>query len=209
MTLRNRATPTGEVVADPGRGCVFGNRGCLHDAEGRVVRRFNGRRWIACRLDFRGRYRGPTMIPGRYTPLFFLDEATAWAAGHRPCAECRREDYLRFIRLWTRVHGPVDGVDGVDARLHGERVDARGGGQRRHRSRFEDLPDGAFALHDGAPYLVAGSRMLRWTAGGYDASVGRVRGDASVLTPPSLVAILRAGWESSIPFLHASAHGAR
>ena len=100
MPLRNRVTPLGELVADPARGLVYGNRGCLHDDEGRIRRRYAGRRWIACRLEFRGRRRSALLQPGRYTELFFLDEATAFAAGHRPCAECRRADYDRFVAAW-------------------------------------------------------------------------------------------------------------
>ncbi len=96
VPLQNRVTPLGELIAHPARGLVYGNRGCLHDADGRIRRRYQVRRWIACRLEFRGRRRSPLMQPGRYTELFFLDDATALAAGHRPCAECRREDYDRF-----------------------------------------------------------------------------------------------------------------
>ena len=98
MTLQNRVTPLGELIADPARGLVYGNRGCLHDAGGRIRRDFAVRRWIACRLEFRGWQRGPMLQPGRFTELFFLDEATALAAGHRPCALCRREDYNRLLR---------------------------------------------------------------------------------------------------------------
>ena len=101
---------------------MYGNRGCLHDSSGRIRRRYQVRRWIACRLDFRGRRRAPLVQPGRYTELFFLDEATALAAGHRPCAECRREDYRRFAGWWRERHGDV-GADAIDLRLHAERVD--------------------------------------------------------------------------------------
>jgi hypothetical protein len=99
MPLQNRVTPLGELVADPARGLVYGNRGCLHDGSGRMRRSFAVKRWIACRLEFKGRRRAPLLQPGRYTELFFLDEATAFAAGHRPCAECRRDDYDRFVEL--------------------------------------------------------------------------------------------------------------
>ncbi|MGH3065415.1 MAG: hypothetical protein ACRDOF_03855, partial [Gaiellaceae bacterium] len=95
MPLHNRVTPLGDLVADPARGLVYGNRGCLHDEHGRIRRRYTGKRWIACRLEFRGWRRGALLQPGRFTELFFLDDATAFAAGHRPCALCRREDYDR------------------------------------------------------------------------------------------------------------------
>ena len=206
MTAQNRATPTGDIVAATGRGLVFGNRGCLHDEAGRIRRRFAGRRWIACRLEFRGRYRGPLMLPGRYTPIFFLDEATAFAAGHRPCAECRHEDYVRFAESWGRTVGMPVGADDIDARLHSERVDPADGGQRRHRAPFDELPDGAFVLDDGSPHVVLGPRLLRWTAAGYVEARRRPEGGiATLLTPPSLVAVLNGGWKSSVPFLHSSA----
>ena len=206
MTLQNRGTPTGDIIAEAGRGLVFGNRGCLHDASGHVRRRFAGRRWISCRLEFRGRYRGAHMAPGRYTPLFFLDEATAFAAGHRPCSECRHEDYARFASTWARIHGRPAGADEIDLTLHAERVDPVTRGQRQHHADFDALPGGVFVLHEGSPCLVHRGRLLRWTAGGYVANGRRPAGAiAAILTPPSLVAVLRAGWESSVPFLHPSA----
>jgi len=197
MPLRNRVTPFGELVAEPGRGLVYGNRGCLHDAGGRIRRRYAGRRWIACRLQFRGWHRSPLLQPGRFTELFFLDEATAFAAGHRPCALCRRADYTRFVEI---LGG--DGADGIDARLHEERG-ART--QRRHEARFDELPDGAFVLHEDEPWLVLGTDLLRWTAAGYDARAPRPSGRAVLLTPPSLVAVLRTGWEPLVPLLHPTA----
>ena len=118
MPLQNRVTPLGELIADPARGLVYGNRGCLHDEDGRIRRRFATKRWIACRLRFRGWRRHPLMRPGGFTELFFLDEATALAAGHRPCALCRREDYVRLMAIWSELHpGPV-GADPIDERLH-------------------------------------------------------------------------------------------
>src|SRR3979490_1903159 len=108
MPLQNRVTPFSALVADPARGLVYGNRGCLHDADGHIRRRYNGKRWIACLLEFRGRHRPALQQPGRYTELFFLDEATAFAAGHRPCAECRRPDYLRFLDAWAKATGLAD-----------------------------------------------------------------------------------------------------
>jgi hypothetical protein len=203
MPLRNRVTPLGELVADPARGLVYGNRGCLHDEAGRIRRRYAVRRWIACRLEFKGRRRTPLLRPGRYTELFFLDDATALAAGHRACAECRRADYDRLVAFWRGLHPEDAGADAIDARLHGERLDA--GTQRRHAARFAELPDGAFVLHDGAPRLVLGARLLRWTPAGYVEPTSRPRGDAVVLTPPSLVELLRAGWEPLVPLLHPSA----
>jgi hypothetical protein len=206
MPLQNRVTPLSELVADSARGLVYGNRGCLHDADGRIRRRYNGKRWIACRLEFRGWHRTPLLQPGRYTELFFLDEATAFAAGHRPCALCRREDYERLTAIWRELHPRQTGADAIDAQLHRERVDPETRAQLRHRGALEDLPDGTFVVRDNEPCLVRGAELLRWTPAGYVARIERpARGEAAVLTPPSLVAVLRAGWQPLVPLVHPSA----
>ena len=205
MPLQNRATPLGELVAAAGRGLVYGNRGCLHDEQGRVRRRYAGRRWIACRLEFRGRRRLPLMQPGRYTELFFLDEATAFAAGHRPCAECRREDYLRFGSLWQELHPRQAGAGAVDAQLHAERLSRDGRQRRLHDAELRDLPDGAFVLHDGEAWLVRGDALLRWTPDGYRGARDRRDGRATLITPPSLVSVLRSGWSGAVPLFHPTA----
>jgi hypothetical protein len=141
------------------------------------------------------------MKPGRFTELFFLDEATAFAAGHRPCALCRREDYERFTAQWP---GP-GGADAIDARLHSERL-AAPRTQGHHRAALDELPDGAFVLRDGAPWVVRGAELLRWTAAGYDERVPRPAGErATAITPPSTVEVLRGGWEGAVPLLHPSA----
>ena len=189
MPLRNRVSPLGEIVAVPERGLVYGNRGCLHDASGRIVRHHNGRRWIACRLSYRGWYRSPAPEPGRYTGLFFVDDATAFAAGHRPCALCRRDDYLRVLEVVG-----ARGADALDARLHGERTAARA------RGRVEALPDGAFVLHRDAPHIVLGGSLRPWSFGGYGAPVAPPS-RAELVTPPSLVEVLRAGWSPVVPFV--------
>jgi hypothetical protein len=191
---QNRVTPLGELVAHPARGLVYGNRGCLHDAEGRIRRRQATRRWISCRLEFKGWHRGPLMQPGKFTELFFLDEATAFAAGHRPCALCRRDDYTRFLGL---VGEP--GADAVDLRLDRER-------RSHHDALMSDLPDGAFVLHHDEPHLVLGEELLRWTPGGYDRGVARPGGQACVITAPTLLAVLASGWSSAVPLLHPSSY---
>jgi hypothetical protein len=206
MTLRNRVTPLGELIADPARGLVYGNRGCLHDAEGNIRRRYAVKRWIACRLEFRGRRRRALLQPGRYTELFFLDEVTALAAGHRPCAECRREDYDRLLSIWRGLHPGPAGADAIDAQLHGERIVPSSHERRLHSAPIRELPDGAFVLADDGPRLVLGSHLWRWTPSGY---VGRrprgIRRDAVVITPPSLLAVLRSGWQPLVPLVHPSA----
>ena len=200
MTARqNRVTPLGELIADPARGLVYGNRGCLHDEHGRIRRRYNGRRWISCRLEFKGWQRQALLQPGKFTELFFLDEATAFAAGHRPCALCRREDYDAFGELFG-----VRRADDIDAQLHAERVDPQTRRQRVHGASFDELPDGAFVLHGDAPHLVLGDRLRRWTPAGYTSSASRPSGEAVLLTPPSLLPILRSRWQPVVPLLHPS-----
>ena len=191
MPFQNRVTPLGELIATAERGLVYGNRGRLHDERGVVRRQWQVKRWIACRLDFRGRRRpGGPMAPNRYTGLFFLDEATALAAGHRPCAECRNADYRSFLALTD-----ASGADELDERLHAERG-------RLRKSRLDGLPDGSFVALDGEPWLVLGSALLRWTPGGYTERRPRFAGRADVITPPTSLAVLAAGWSGSLPLIH-------
>ena len=203
MPLQNRVTPLGELIATPERGLVYANRGCLHDAEGRIRRHHNGKRWIACRLEFRGWQRPALLMPGRFTELFFLDEATALAAGHRPCALCRRADYEHLRASWPE---PSAGADAIDDQLHAERLDPHTGGRRLHRAAFGELPDGSFVMRDDKPWLVLGDRLLAWSPGGYrERSPRPARGTATVITPPSLVALLRTERTALVPLLHPSA----
>lgn len=195
MSLQNRVTPLGELVAVPERGLVYGNRGCLHDAERRIRRQWQVRRWIACRLEFRGRYRDDPMPPGRYTGLFFLDEATAFAAGHRPCSECRHEDYVRYLALAGETRAGA-----LDHRLHAERLGPRA------ELPLAELPDGAFVLREREPWLVLGRELLRWTPAGYTERLPRPRrGSAAVVTPATSLRVLAEGWTGVVPFLHPSA----
>jgi hypothetical protein len=206
MPLQNRVTPLSELIADPARGLVYGNRGCLHDETGRIRRRYNGKRWIACRLAFKDWHRSPLLQPGKFTELFFLDEATAFAAGHRPCALCRREDYVGYCEAWSELHPRAVGADAIDAQLHGERVDPVTRAHRLHEAAFARLPDGAFVLESGAPCLVLGKQLLQWTPAGYGERRPRpTRGDAVLVTPPSLVEMLRRTSEGAAPRLHPSA----
>jgi hypothetical protein len=204
----------GELIAVPERGLVYGNRGCLHSDSGEIRRRYAVRRWIACRLEFRGRRRPGLMMPGRYTELFLVDEATAMAAGHRACAECRRGDYDRLVSVWSSLY-PDDerGADAIDARLHAERVidgaSHSGSSARRAQEPLAagSLPDGAFVVLDGAAWLVRGRSLALWTPGGYTERRRRPgpRALLEPITPPSLLAVLRAGWEPVVPLLHPSA----
>jgi hypothetical protein len=202
---RNRVAPTSDLVAVSQRGLFLGNRGCLHDDRGSLVRRWNGRRWIVCVTEFRGRHL-TQWAPGRYTVLFFLDEAVALAAGHRPCAECRREDHRRFRVAWAEATGQEPaGVDEIDRRLHADRLEGRT--QRRHARPWAGLPDGTFvdADGDGAGWLVDGASLLRWGPAGYDAVRPRPTvGDVVVLTPSVTVDVLAAGYR---PDLHPDRFG--
>jgi hypothetical protein len=197
-------TPLGELIADSARGLVYGNRGCLHDQSGRIRRRYDGKRWIACRLEFRGWRRERLLQPGRFTELFFLDEATAFAAGHRPCALCRREDYVRFRERWLELHPGQVGADAIDAQLHDERVSRDTREHEIHAALLAELPDGAFVLNEDGPWLVLGAALLRWTPAGYTERRQRTEERVRVITPPSLLAILP-HWESAVPLLHPSA----
>lgn len=205
MPLQNRVTPEGEIVAIEARGTMMGNRGGAFHRDDRRLgrRRWASRQWICCRLEFKGRHR-EVMQPARYTELFFLDEATALAAGHRPCFECRRQEAVWFATLWNRVRGR-DGRAGaaeMDDVLHPERVDGEGG-KPVWRAGWGELPSGAMARHAGHPHLVLAGWLLPWAAGGYGEALRRPGdGEAEVLTPRAMVAVLSAGY---CPILHPSA----
>ena len=200
MPLQNRVTPYGEVAALPGRGLMMGNRGILHDDHRRIVRAWQVRRWIACVLEFRGRYRA-VMQPHRYTELFFLDEAAAFAAGHRPCAECRRADYDRFRAIWNAVRGGNDGADAIDLALHRARLGGRA--KRTYRAKLAQLPDGAYVALEGGAWFVWRDALHRWSDAGYvERRVRPNRLAVEVLTPQPAVAVLTAGYT---PAVHPSA----
>jgi hypothetical protein len=204
MPLQNRVAPTGEIVADPARGLLMGNRGCLH-GPGRQLgtSRWRTPAWIWCVLDFQGRRRDP-MPPGRWTALFFLDEATALAAGHRPCAYCRRADFLRFAEAWraARQLPSRPPARDMDLTLHRERVD-RARRQRTHRAPARPLPDGVLIRVAGTVGLLLGGQLRPWSFQGYGAPAAGPRPElVEVLTPPSTVAAIAAGYQ---PMLHPSA----
>lgn len=192
--MRNRVTPLGDIVDIRPKGTFLGNRGCLHRNHD-IIRLWNGRRWITCALEFRG-WRAPRWEPGRYTALFFHDEAVALAAGHRPCALCRHHAYVAFQRAWALAIGGSTRADDMDRRLHVDRLDGRR--QRRHRRAWRDLPSGAFVLHDDAPALVHHDTVVPWSADGYTTPTERPQhGDATVLTPAASVEVLAAGFRLS------------
>jgi hypothetical protein len=195
--LQNRVTPFGDIVAVEGRGLFMGNRGVLHDAHRRVVRFSQVRRWIICRLQFRGRHRR-IMTPGSYPELFFLDEAAALSAGHRPCAECRHADYVRFREAWAAVHrGVKPTADEMDATLHEERL-AGPRTKRTYRERLSALPDGVCVDIEGAAWLLWLGAVHRWSAAGYGERRRPPRGSVIVLTPPTTVHVMEAGYRAQV-----------
>src|SRR5258708_37657421 len=165
MPLRNRVTPFGDIIATPERGTMFGNRGILHDERKEIVRTSQVRRWLCCVLEFKG-IRRTLMKPHSYTELFFLDEATAFAAGHRPCFECRRQAARDFQSSWAKAHGGVPRADEMDLVLASDRR-LRGGRKKTYVARVGSLPDGAFVVRDGAAWLPREGRLRRWTPPGY------------------------------------------
>lgn len=196
----------GEIEAFALRGAWTGNRGILHRGL-QIVRFHASDLWITCALDFRGRW-AEQWRPHHFTWLFFFDEAVSFAAGHRPCAECRRASYNAYREAWAdSLGGSAPSAREMNQRLHGERI-FRGTHRRRlHELPWAGLPDGAFVLLDDVPAVVVGDRLARWTRAGYRGSVRRpVRGRATVITPPATVAALRAGYE---PQIDASALAAR
>lgn len=199
MTSRqNRVWPTGEIVANPARGMFMGNRGCLHDHQGQLgTARWRHKNWITCALSFKGRKRH-LMAPGSYTELFFMDESVACAAGHRPCAECRRSAWQGFQAAWAMNFGKASAAD-IDRSLHLARLEAKD--QRRHQAVAKDLPDGVMVLLGGLPHLVLGGQARSWRPDGYGADRLLPDGSVTVLTPAPMVAVMGSGWR---PELHSS-----
>lgn len=201
MPLQSRVSPFGELFATSARGTLMGNRGGrLHDDKQELgKRRWTSKQWICCKLEFNNRHR--TVWGESYTELFFLDEVTALAAGHRPCFECRRKDAERFALLFAGKKKRASAA-AMDAALHAERL--VGVGKRAHVRKLDILPDGAMVALADQAYAVRGRRLLRWTPEGYTESIPRQRSaGADVLTPPSILAVLKRGYR---PLWHVSAN---
>ena len=199
MPERNRVTPQGEFVAMPLRGAWTGNRGVLHEGH-QIVRSHASNLWITCALEFRGRWR-EQWLPHRWTHLYFHDEAVSFAAGHRPCAECRRADYRVYQRAWAAASAgeSLPTAKEMNAQLHRERIVPGTHRRRWHEMPWADLPDGTFVLLDDAPAVIVGATVVPWTTEGYGTPIPRPRaGTATVITPPSSVAVLRAGYPVQI-----------
>lgn len=196
--LQNRVDPSGNIIRTKARGAWMGNRGLLHNERQEILRPFRLKAWITCVLEFKDRKRS-VMAPGLYTELFFLDEATSFSAGHRPCFECRREDAVRFKSHWISGN-PEYGFDQrtsineIDTIIHAERVD-RQGGKVTYAASLTDLPTGAFVIHAGQPHLLRGGLLLPWSPFGYGPGVALPDDrETVVLTPRSVVNAFRTGY---------------
>jgi hypothetical protein len=207
--LQNRVDPYGALHATDARGAWMGNRGVLHDASKRIVAPWRLRRWITCVLSFKDRRR-EVFAPRRYSELFFLDEATSLAAGHRPCAECRWRRYKEFHAAWDvgqrgrDAEGRFLSAEAIDRVLHGERLDA-GGKKNTYGAVLSSLPDGTMVEHAGRSHLVRDGRLLPWSFSGYGPAVDApTETEVAVLTPSSIVLAIRAGF---VPQVHESAGG--
>ena len=203
MPLQNRVDPFGTIFRSPARGTFMGNRGGpLHNERREIVRPYLNRRWIACVLEFRGRRR-VIMAPRRYTELFFLDEAVAFAAGHRPCAECRHARFKAFQAAWLGREVASARADDIDAELHRARLDPQKK-KRTYEAPLHSLPDGCFVEIDRAPWLVLGDALCLWTPERYAARQRRPsRLTVTVLTPQPIVECFRQGYR---PEMHSSAN---
>lgn len=201
---RNRVTPVGDIEISAYRGTLMGNRGDLHAADGTISRSWKVKAWLTCTLAERNRNRVTFDAPGRYTPLFFGDEAVALAAGHRPCAQCRKGAYARFKACWRAADGgkPSPTAEQMDACLHAARIDREGRKVMVRAHRLLDLPDGAFVLREGVPgrpLLLWGSQLYPWRHSGYDKPYPAPTALAvNVLTPAPIVEVLRAGYRPAV-----------
>jgi len=196
--LQNRVDPEGNLIATSARGAWMGNRGQLHGTGKTILRPFKLKAWITCLLQFKGRYR-QVMSPNWYTELFFLDEATSFAAGHRPCFECRRQDYDRFKSAWLKGNPDYGftektSIREIDDILQRERIDADGN-KVTFTALLNELPDGVFVRIDGKPFLISGGQLHEWTPFGYDKAIHIAAAQhLTVLTPQSVVNAFRAGY---------------
>ena len=208
MPLQNRVDPYGQLQAVEARGALMGNRGILHNSGKQIIAAWRSRRWISCTLDFKGRRR-EVFAPHRYSELFFLDEATALAAGHRPCAECRRQRFKEFCAAWAE--GNADHVvsqplraDEIDRVLHSERV-RHGGGKKTYPAVAATLPAGSIVEHEGRAYLAWAGKWRPWSFDGYGPAASLLPAtEVTVLTPKSIVHAISAGF---VPEVHESARG--
>ncbi|GAA3980376.1 hypothetical protein [Mucilaginibacter dorajii] len=197
MPLQNRVDPKGNIISTPARGAWLGNRGVIHNAQQQIVRPFKVKAWIICALQFRGRHR-EVMMPDRWTELFFLDEATAFSAGHRPCFQCRYQDHQRFKTAWLNGN-PEYGfthktpISEIDKIIHAERIAK--GKKVTFEDQIQNLPTGSFIEINGEPYLVTDKQIYHWTPFGYQDALQLPENETvTVLTPRSIVKAFGAGY---------------
>lgn len=200
--LQNRVDPFGNIIRTPARGAWMGNRGILHNDQQEVLLPFKLKAWITCKLEFNGRKR-KVMAPHRYTELFFLDEATSFAAGHRPCFECRREDFRKFKSYWLKGNPEYHfdektSIKKIDDILHKERI-KRDRSKVTYEENIISIPDGSFILINENAYLVFNKKMYLWSPFGYDKAISLPgENKITVLTPRSIVNMFRAGYMPQI-----------
>ena len=198
MHLQNRVLPNGEIVAIPERGTLTGNRGIIHGLDRKLTHcRWSHHAWICCVLDWQGRKR-KVMSGRKWTELFFLDEAVAFAAGHRPCGYCRRCDYTAFKTIWQEVYGTVSSVKDIDRVLHQNRVDPVSRLKSTFHMPIRDLPNGAFFQKDGATFLIRNGGALTFSPAGYTDRMDCNDEVVKVLRPKPLVEVLRAGYKVQV-----------
>lgn len=196
--MQNRVNPFGEIIETTARGLWMGNRGHIHNLNREIVRPFKLKAWITCKLEFKERKR-EIMAPGLYTELFFMDEATAFSAGHRPCFECRREDYNKFKTAWLKGNPEYKftyktSIRFIDEILHNERMNKEGL-KKTHTENNSNLPDGTFVLAESEPYLIFNKKLYLWTPSGYAKEKPfAISGKLIVLTPASVVKAFQAGY---------------
>lgn len=199
MPLQNRVLPTGQIVANPARGTFTGNRGIIHRMDQTLgASRWSHHAWICCTLEWQGRKR-PVMTGRKWTELFFLDEAVALAAGHRPCAYCRRADYNRFVAAWTQATGHQPKAPQMDKALHAARVRSQDRAQVTHQADIAMLPAGAFIAWNNRPHLLGPTTQHPYTPAAYAAPLPRpTSGTVTVLTPAPMIAALQAGYTAAL-----------
>ena len=205
--LQNRVDPFGQLIRTSARGAWMGNRGLIHNEHQQIIRPYRLKAWITCVLEFKGRRR-EVMTPNLYTELFFLDEATAFSAGHRPCAECRRADFNRFKAAWVQgnplyMYNMKTPIGEIDEIIQRERINQEGA-KSTYKDNLGNLPEGSFIEYFGKPYMIRHSnRVINWTPFGYTDSIQLLPAtEVNVLTPKSIVNMLQSGY---LPQIHESA----
>jgi len=200
--MQNRVNPFGEIIETTARGLWMGNRGNIHNHDKKIVRAYKLKAWITCKLEFKGRKR-EIMAPNLYTELFFLDEATAFAAGHRPCFECRREDYNKFKTAWLRGNtqykfSEKTSISEIDKILQKERMN-KDGFKKTFEEKNSIIPDGTFIAIENEPYLVFNKHIYLWTPFGYTKKIAlSPNGKSTVLTPKSTVNTFKASYRPQV-----------